>query len=114
MPSPSAVQEVHRVPAGGVSGHGIKGLPAYEAAALGGVALREHVLHPGLHVAGVGHVGLGVDKGQLHRLYYLVICIAAVPLPQLQALEDVQGHEHGYAVAVGGHLKDLIALVIGA
>ena len=109
---PVGSAEIHRVPAGGISGGGVEGGLADQRPAAGGIALRQQIADLGAHVLGVGHIGLGIDKGQLHGFDHLVIGIGAVPGAQIHTLEDVQGHQGGDAVAVGGHLKHVIALVV--
>ena len=79
----------------------------------GGVVLGEQVLHTGFHVPGIGHIGLGVREGQLDGLDDFMVGVRPLPLRgQVQALEDVQSHQDGDAVAVGGNLADGIALVV--
>ena len=104
--------EIHRVPAGRVSGGGVEGGFSDQRPAAGGIAVRQQIADLGAHIPGVGHIGLGIDEGQLHGLNHFVIGVSAVPWAQLHALEDVQGHQGGDTVAVGRHLEHVIALVV--
>ena len=66
--------------AAGVPGFGLQGLVRDEGPAGGQIVGAEQLIHCGLHVAEVGHIGLGVGKGQLDGLHHLVIVLGALPV----------------------------------
>ena len=105
--------QIDRAAAGGVTRFRQNRLVGDESAPLGGVLLAEQVLHPGLHVLGIGHIGLCVGKGQLDGLQNLVVGLWAIPLLRhRQPFQDIEGHEHGDAVAVGRDLPHPVALIV--
>ena len=91
---------------------GEEGLFSDQAPALVRIGRAQQIFHPGVHEPGIGHIVLGIGKGQFHGFDLFVPAVHRLPLFQLESLHDVQGHQSSDPVAIGRNLPDIIASVI--